>query len=77
MPCGRELPPHHFRPHEQVLGQELPALVEDGYTSFKIFMTYEGLALKDRENLDVMSVAREPAASSWSRGKLRRHPLPD
>ncbi len=26
----------------RVLGQELPALVEDGYTSFKVFMTYEG-----------------------------------
>ncbi|WP_332117455.1 dihydropyrimidinase [Azorhizobium caulinodans] len=49
-------------PTEQVLGQELPALVEDGYTSFKIFMTYEGLALKDREILDVMSVARDTGA---------------
>ena len=25
-------------PTEQVLGQELPALIQDGYTSFKIFM---------------------------------------
>jgi dihydropyrimidinase len=24
---------------EHVLGQELPALVEDGYTPFKVFMT--------------------------------------
>ncbi|RRB97285.1 dihydropyrimidinase, partial [Escherichia coli] len=31
-------------PTEHVLGQELPALVEDGYTSLKVFMTYEGLA---------------------------------
>src|SRR5665213_2880718 len=30
---------------ETVLGQELPALVADGYTSFKVFMTYEGLSL--------------------------------
>jgi len=35
-------------PTEQVLGQELPALIMDGYTSFKVFMTYEGLALSDR-----------------------------
>jgi len=50
-------------PTEQVLGQELPALVEDGYTSLKIFMTYEGLALSDREMLETMSVARETGAT--------------
>jgi dihydropyrimidinase len=49
-------------PSEQVLGQELPALVADGYTSFKVFMTYDGLALSDRELLEVMSVARESGA---------------
>jgi dihydropyrimidinase len=49
-------------PTEQVLGQELPALIEDGYTSFKVFMTYEDLALSDREILEVMSVARETGA---------------
>jgi dihydropyrimidinase len=47
---------------DAVLGQELPALVEDGYTSFKVFMTYEGLALSDIEMLNVMSVARETGA---------------
>jgi len=49
-------------PSEAVLGQELPALVADGYSSFKVFMTYEGLALSDREILEVMSVARETGA---------------
>lgn len=49
-------------PSEAVLGQELPALVAVGYSSFKIFMTYEGLALSDREILEVMSVARETGA---------------
>ncbi|MCA0423948.1 MAG: dihydropyrimidinase [Proteobacteria bacterium] len=49
-------------PTEHLLGQELPALVEDGYTSFKIFMTYDGLALNDRQILDVMSVARDTGA---------------
>lgn len=52
-------------PTEQVLGQELPALVEDGYTSFKVFMTYEGLKLDDKEILDVMAMARETGALSW------------
>jgi dihydropyrimidinase len=47
---------------DAVLGQELPALVEDGYTSFKVFMTYEGLALSDMEMLNVMTVARETGA---------------
>ena len=47
---------------ERVLGQELPALVGDGYTSFKVFMTYEGLALSDMEMLNVMAVARETGA---------------
>jgi dihydropyrimidinase len=49
-------------PSEQVLGQELPALIEDGYTSFKVFMTYEDLALNDRQILEVMAVARETGA---------------
>ena len=49
-------------PTEGVLGQELPALVEDGYTSFKVFMTYEGMALTDLEMLEVMSVARSSGA---------------
>jgi dihydropyrimidinase len=49
-------------PSEQLLGQELPALVEDGYSSFKVFMTYDGLALSDWEMLRVMTVARETRA---------------
>src|SRR5216683_2494461 len=35
-------------PSEQVLGQELPALIRDGYTSFKVYMTYDLLRLADR-----------------------------
>lgn len=45
-------------PTETVLGQELPALARDGYTSFKVFMTYEDLKLNDREILEVLAVAR-------------------
>jgi dihydropyrimidinase len=49
-------------PTEAVLGQELPALVADGYTSFKVFMTYEGLRLNDAEILATMDVARRTGA---------------
>lgn len=49
-------------PSDAVLGQELPALVEDGYTSFKVFMTYESLRLSDAQILDTMDVARRTGA---------------
>ena len=41
-----------------LLGQELPALIDDGYTSFKIYMTYDDMKLSDREILDVLDLAR-------------------
>ena len=49
-------------PTEHVKGQELPALIEDGYTSFKIYMTYDILRLDDRQVLDVLSTARRHGA---------------
>src|SRR6516225_6502528 len=49
-------------PSEQILGQELPALIRDGYTSFKVYMTYDLLALDDRQMLDILSVARREGA---------------
>lgn len=49
-------------PNEQVLGQDLPALVEAGYTSFKVFMTYDGLALTDMQIMETMAVAKETGA---------------
>ncbi|MEV8467941.1 dihydropyrimidinase [Fluviibacterium sp. DFM31] len=49
-------------PTPQVLGQELPALVRDGYTSFKVFMTYDDLVLSDAELLEVFDVARREKA---------------
>ncbi len=45
-------------PTPQVLGQELPTLIEEGYRSLKIFMTYDNLKISDREMLEVLSVAR-------------------
>ena len=49
-------------PTPEVLGQELPALVEDGYTSIKVFMTYEGLRLRDDEILATLDTARRTGA---------------
>src|SRR3569833_3476915 len=43
-------------PSDAVLGQELPALVADGYSSLKIFMTYDDLALSDNEILGLLLV---------------------
>ena len=49
-------------PTEAVLGQELPALIRDGYTSFKVYMTYDKLKLDDGQMLDVLSTARREGA---------------
>jgi len=45
-----------------MVGQELPALIRDGYTSFKIFLTYDGLKLDDGETLRVLACARREGA---------------
>ncbi len=47
---------------ERALGQELPALIKDGYTSLKIYLTYEGFKLDDIETLRVLEVARREGA---------------
>lgn len=49
-------------PTEEVLKHELPQLIAEGYTSFKIYMTYDDLKLDDGQILDVLSVAREQGA---------------
>ena len=49
-------------PTLQVLQEELPALIREGYTSFKIYMTYDDLKLDDGQILDVLSVARQHGA---------------
>jgi dihydropyrimidinase len=49
-------------PTPQVLNDELPALIREGYTSFKIYMTYEDLKLSDGQILDVLDVARQHGA---------------
>ncbi len=45
-------------PTPDVLARELPALIREGYTSFKIYMTYDDLKLNDGQILDVLEVAR-------------------
>ncbi|HUH40236.1 MAG TPA: dihydropyrimidinase [Castellaniella sp.] len=49
-------------PSPQVLSTELPALIDEGYTSFKIYMTYDDLKLNDRQILEVLDVARRGGA---------------
>jgi len=49
-------------PTPGILGQELPALIKDGYASFKVYMTYDLLKLNDTQMLDILSVARATGA---------------
>jgi len=49
-------------PTAVVLREELPALIGQGYTSFKIYMTYESLRLDDRQIIAVLAVARSGGA---------------
>jgi len=49
-------------PTPEVLKNELPALIREGYTSFKIYMTYDDLKLDDGQILDVLEVARDQGA---------------
>ena len=46
-------------PTPEVLNVELPALIREGYSSFKIYMTYDDLKLDDGQMLDVLEVARQ------------------
>ncbi|WP_421781177.1 dihydropyrimidinase [Kiloniella litopenaei] len=49
-------------PTDAVMGQELPAMIADGISSFKIYMTYDALKLDDYEILEVLSTARKEEA---------------
>ena len=49
-------------PTPQALNQDLPALVADGYTSVKVFMTYEGMKLTDKEILQTLAAAKSSGA---------------
>ncbi len=49
-------------PTPEVLQVELPALIREGYSSFKIYMTYDDLKLDDGQLLDLLEVARQHGA---------------
>jgi dihydropyrimidinase len=49
-------------PTPAVLEEELPRLIREGYTSFKIYMTYDDLKLDDRQILEVLDLARRNGA---------------
>jgi len=49
-------------PSPQVLREELPRLIADGYTSFKIYMTYDDLKLNDRQILELLALAKREGA---------------
>ena len=51
-------------PTPEVLEKELPQLIREGYTSFKIYMTYDDLKLNDGQILDVLDVARKYDATT-------------
>jgi dihydropyrimidinase len=48
--------------NDEMLSTEFPAIVEQGVTSFKLYMRYEGLALDDSQVLAAMEKARECGA---------------
>lgn len=45
-------------PSPNVLEHELPRLIQSGYTSFKVYMTYDDMKLDDGQILDVLAVAK-------------------
>src|SRR5262249_33706583 len=49
-------------PGERTIRDDLPSLIAEGGTSFKIFMTYDALKLSDAQILDVMSAAHDHGA---------------
>lgn len=49
-------------PSETILNEELPGLIAKGYTSFKIYMTYDRLKLDDAQIMDVLVTARREGA---------------
>src|SRR6202171_695482 len=49
-------------PTPYVLREELPQLIKEGYTSFKIYMTYDALKLNDRQIVELLALARTHGA---------------
>jgi len=49
-------------PTEDILKHELPALIQEGYTSFKVYLTYDLLKINDYQMLDILAMARREQA---------------
>src|SRR5258708_29540010 len=49
-------------PTEAALRHQLPGLIREGYSSFKIYITYETLKLSERQIIAVLPVARRLGA---------------
>jgi dihydropyrimidinase len=49
-------------PSDKVMREELPELIRNGYTSFKVYMTYERLKLDDYQMLEVLALAKKEGA---------------
>lgn len=49
-------------PTKHVLEKEVPLLVKDGYTSLKVYMTYNDLKINDYQMLSVLDVAKRTGA---------------
>ena len=68
-------------PTDDVLHRELPAAIEEGISSFKVYMTYDKLIVDDSQMLDIFTVAKKHGALTmihaennamikWMSGKL-------
>lgn len=49
-------------PTPDVLESELPALIKEGFSSIKLFMTYDAIRVSDEQMLDVLALARRERA---------------
>ena len=49
-------------PTETLLKVDLPRLINEGYTSFKIYMTYDDMKLNDKQIVQLLSLARTHGA---------------
>ena len=49
-------------PTDDVINEELPKMVEQGITSFKIYMTYDKLIVDDQQMLNIMAAAKRLGA---------------
>jgi dihydropyrimidinase len=49
-------------PTDEVLYEELPRAIEQGITSFKVYMTYDSLIVDDSQMLDILAIAKKHGA---------------